>query len=283
MSLVVVLVLGLALGLVLRRWTPPSFAAVFRSQQLVILLPLALFSGWALRWQPRELLVLAAVLAAELLAVATAIGLARRGREPTLAVAAASNTTFWSVPVAATLVAPAQVVLLAVYDTVVAIRGAVQIRFLRRGSALRHSRRSAVADFAKPLGLAVGLGIGLLSPAPSWAPVTVTRLGQVSGVLGIGILVLALPGAVPGRAALRRVAPAIALRFGFVSAALGLLLLSPVVVPPVTWVIATAPAPFNTVALARLYGYSTEAAAACVLLTVTVSAALLPILVLLVH
>ena len=277
------LALGVAVGLVLRRWTPPSFAAVFRGQQLVILLPLALLSGWALRWKPNEILVLAAVLAAELLAVGTAIMWARRGGEPMLAVAAASNTTFWSVPVAATLVAPAQVVLLAVYDTVVAVRGAVQIRFLRRRSAIRHSRRSVVADFAKPLGLALGLSLGLLSPAPTWAPVAVTRLGQVSGVLGIGILVLALPATLPGRAALRRAAPAIALRFGFTSAALGLLLLTSVPVPPVTWVIATAPAPFNTVALARLYGYSTETAAACVLITVAVSAVMLPVLAVLVH
>lgn len=283
MSLAVVFVLGLAVGFALRRWTPPSFATVFRGQQLVVLLPLAMLSGWALRWQAQEILVLAAVLAAELLAVATAIWWARRGGEPALAVAAASNTTFWSVPVAAALVAPAQVVLLAVYDTVVAVRAAVQIRFLRRRSELRHSRRSAVADFAKPLGLALGLGLGVLGPAPGWAPTAVTRLGQVSGVLGIGILVLALPAAVPGRAAMRRAAPALVLRFGFVSVALGLLLLSSIPVPPVTWVIATAPAPFNTVALARLYGYSAETATACVLLTVAVSAAALPVLAVLVH
>ena len=278
MSLLLVLAAGLVVGFSLRRWQPPNFATVFRAQQLVVLLPLAMLSGWALRWQPRELSVLGVVLLAELASVATAIWWACRGGEASLAVAAASNTTFWSVPVAATLVAPAQVVMLAVYDTIVAVRGAVQLRFLRSRSPVRHSRRSLFADFAKPLGLAVGLTLAAVGPAPGWAPVTVTHLGQLSGVLGIGILVLAAPAAVPGRAALRRAAPAVVLRFGFVATALGLMALASIAIPAVTWVIATAPAPFNTVALSRLYGFPTEVATACLLLTVAVSAALLPVL-----
>ncbi len=279
MTLLAVVAAGVAVGLALRRWSPPRFATIFRAQQLAVLLPLAILSGWAFRWRVHQLLVLAAILAAELLAALTGIALTRRrGSEPILTVAAGSNTTFWSVPVAATLVPPAQVVLLAVYDTLVAVRGAVQTRFLRAHSAVRQSRRSATADFAKPLGLSVGLVLALADPSPRWAPSVVTDLGQLSGVLGIAILVLALPSSWPDRRSVRRAAPAVALRYGFVTTALAVLTLSGVAVPAVTWVVATAPAPFSTVAFSRLYGYSTSVAAACILLTVVASATMLPLL-----
>ncbi len=282
MRLLYVVAVGVAAGIAMRRWAPPRFSTIFRAQQLTVLLPLAVLSGWAFHWHARQVVVLAAVLTAELLAALTAIGWARRrGAEPILAVAAGSNTTFWSVPVAASLVPPAQVVLLAVYDTLVAVRGAVQTRFLRRRSPVRHSRRSATADFAKPLGLSLGLALALTDPAPQWAPSAVAILGELSGVLGIAILVLALPSRWPDHHSLRRAAPAVVLRYGFVTLALAALTLTGTAVPAVTWVVATAPAPFSTVAYSRLYGFSTSVATACVLLTVTISTAGLPALFLL--
>lgn len=270
--------LAFAIGVWSRHRIGDHFRLLYRSQAAILGAPLALLSGWSFVWQPTSIGVLSALLIAELAALSFALTLVRRNHlSPVTGVAVTSNSGFWSTPIAGALFGPVGTAFAVVYDIVGAIRPFVIVRTLRGNAPERPSRRSALVDYLPAVALVIGLGLQLVAVAPDQLARLIPWLALIIGAIGFFALGAAMPATFPGGNDFKAALPVLPLRYLLPFLTLLLLLATGIEVPDGAWVIALAPNAFLVVAMARLYGYGRERAAAIPLLTVPLSAALLPV------
>lgn len=179
-----VLALGFILGFAAREAIGDAFRLFYRGQAALLGAPLALLAGWSFVWRPTSLLALICLLAAELMTIAFALRLVRRGNlSPVTAVASTSNSGFWSTPIAAVMFGPAGAAFAIVYDIVGAIRPFIIVRTLRRRAPEPPSRRSALADYLPAAALILGLALQLARPIPTRAEDVIPWLALVLGAV----------------------------------------------------------------------------------------------------
>ncbi len=274
----VVLALAFAIGVRGRERIGDRFRLIYRGQAAILGAPLALLSGWTFVWRPASVGVLAALLTAELMALGLALKLIQRGRlSPVTGVAATSNSGFWSTPIAGALFGPAGTAFAVVYDIVGAVRPFIIVRTLRARAPEPPSRRSALVDYLPAVALVLGLGLQLTGRAPDRLEDLIPWLALVLGGIGFLALGAAMPARFPARSDFKEALPVLPLRFVLPFSTLVVLLLTGVDVPDGAWVVSLAPNAFLAIAMARLYGYGRERTAAIPLLTLPISAGLLPL------
>ncbi len=272
----VALALAFAAGVGARGIGTSTFGLLFRAQLVVLSSTIALLTGWSVSLSGQALGAVGVLVLAEVAAIGVGAALLRRRvLSPPVVASCASNSGFWSIPVAAALFGPAGAAFAAFYDVVAVPRPLLVMHTLRRHASVAPSRRSAVTDYLPQLSLVVGLLLRLYLPEPamvSWLP----ALGLAVGVVGFLLLGMAMPVELPRLSHFRAALPVVPLRFGVASAACALSKAAGLELPAAAWVLALAPSPFAVVSLSRLYGYGREEAAAIPLLTVPVAVALVP-------
>jgi predicted permease len=265
------------LGLGTRRWLRRHFALLFRLQFAVGLGLLAVLSGWSFDLSVRNVAALGVLLFAQLFAVALAARIFRHREEgPLLAFGMFGNPTFWSLPVAAVTLGAEAAVFLVVYDMLTQARIALGVRLLRRRAPLAQSPRTALADYAPTASAIAGVAFGQFVTAPAEIASVVTVLGIVMAVVGALLLGVAWPREWIGRASASTAVRGLALHFTVVPALLALATLMGLSLPGAVWIFALGPVPISLVSFARLYGYSTRAAATALALSLVIAVALLP-------
>jgi hypothetical protein len=266
------------LGLGTRRWLRRHFALLFRIQFAVGLGLLAVLSGWSFDLSVRNVVALGVLLCAQLFAVGLAARVFRSREEgPLLAFAMFGNPTFWSVPVAAVTLGADAAVFLVVYDMLTQGRIALGVKLLRQRAPVAQSSRTALADYAPTICAVAGVAFGRVVAAPDEIATVVTVLGIVMAVIGALLLGVAWPREWLGRASAATAARALALHFTVVPSLLALATLAGLDLPASVWIFAFGPVPISLVSFARLYGYSTRAAATGLALSLVVAGALLPV------
>lgn len=274
----VLLALAFLSGVLFRERIGDSFRFLYRGQAAMLGAPLALLAGWSFVSRPTSVGVIAVLLLAELGAVSVGLWLLQRGRiSPVTAVAATSNSGFWSTPIAGALFGAPGTAFAVVYDIVGAIRPFIIVRTLRKRAPETPSRRTALIDYLPAVALFVGLGLQFIRPVPPPAEAALPWLALLLGGLGFFALGAAMPDRFPKRSDFAAGAPVIPLRFVLPFGAMLLLRGAGVDVPGGAWVIALAPNAFMVIAMARLYGYDRRKAAAITLLAVPIAAALVPL------
>jgi hypothetical protein len=119
----------------------------------------------------------------------------------------------------------------------------------------------------------LGLAVGALVAAPPWAEPLLVPLAVVAGAVGAAFFGLSLHLARPDGPVLRAAAVVVPVRTAMLPLPLAVAWAAGLDVPAAAWLLATGLAPFNTVVLARLYGYPTPFATAVVALSVIPTAA----------
>lgn len=280
----VLLLVAFSMGVSFRKRIGHRFRLMYRGQALVVGAPLAFLSGWSFVWRPTSVGVLFGLLSAELASIFAALWFVRRERlSPVTAVATTSNSGFWSTPIAGALFGAPGAAFAVVYDIVGAIRPFIIVRTLRRRAAATPSRRSGLVDYLPAAALFAGLVMQLIRSLPDELTKVIPWLALVLGGVGFFALGAAMPDRFPARADFAVAAPVLPFRYVLPFATLLVLSLAGIEVPDGSWVVALAPNAFLAIAMARLYGYDRERAAAVPLLTVPISAALLPLVAVLGH
>ncbi len=273
------LALAFAAGVGARATGSSTFALLFRGQLVVLSSALALLAGWSVSLSGRALGGVAVLVLAEVAAVTAGAALLRRGLlSPPVVASSASNSGFWSIPVAAALFGPPGAAFAVFYDVVTVPRALLVVHTLRGHASVAPSRRSAVTDYLPQVSLVVGLILRQYLPQPGIVS-SLPALGLVVGTVGFLLLGMAMPLQLPRLSHFRAALPVVPLRFGVASAACLLAKAAGLELPAAAWVLALAPSPFIVVSLSRLYGYGREDAAAIPLLTVPVAVALLPVVI----
>jgi predicted permease len=266
------------LGLGTQRWLRRHFALLFRLQFAVGLGLLAVLSGWSFELSVRNVAALGVLLFAQLFAVGLAARIFRDREEgPLLAFAMFGNPTFWSLPVAAVTLGAEAAVFLVVYDMLTQARIALGVKLLRRRAPLAQSPRTAVADYAPTAAAIAGVAFGPVVTAPDEIASVVTVLGIAMAVVGALLLGVAWPREWIDRISAATAVRGLALHFTVVPSLLALATLLGLSLPGAVWIFALGPVPISLVSFARLYGYSTRAAATGLALSLVIAAALLPL------
>ena len=265
-----------ALGLPAGRAFPRTFRLLFRGQLVLLTSTLALVVGWSLPLGATAATGLIVLLTAEVAALGFGTLLLRKGRTTAPAVAsAASNSGFWSIPVAGALFGPAGAAFAVLYDVASVPRGLLVTRTLRAYAPFRPSGRSAAVDYLPQIALLAGFGLRAWFSPPPVGDV-LPAAGVVVGVVGFFLLGMAMPRRLPTGRDWSDALPAVALRFGVASSLCLAVRAAGVEVPAAVWVLALAPSPFSVVSMAGLYGYRRAQTAAIPLLTVPLAVALVP-------
>ncbi len=251
-----------------RRVDDAAFRAGYRWMTALIAVVRGFLAGWIFRGSPSALAALALVAATELLCAALLCAVTGGRDGPVAGFAAHSNTTYWSLPAAAVLVGDVGVALVTLYEMVTAPRVGPSIRRLQTAAGVPAPAGARALDLSPVLVGALGMTAGLFVAPPTWAGDVLLPLGVLAGVLGGLFFGLALHVVTPAPPALRTAAKVVALRAVVLPLPLLVAALAGLHVPLSVWLLVTGLAPFNTVVLARLYGYSTEFATAVVLLSV---------------
>ena len=274
----VALAVAFAIGFVLRRRLAPIYRPLWRGLALVVSGPLALLSGWSFEARPTSMLSLVLLLAAELLAFAIGLRLARRGTlPPVVAAGAVSNSGFWSIPIAGALFGPTAIPFVALYDIAGIVRPLGVVRALRGLAPEKPRPATAAIDYLPQAALVVGLLLNAGFDPPRATEGLLSLLGIMIGVGGFLVLGAAMPHQPPALGHFRIALPALPLRFLLPALALTAVTLIAVDVPPAAWVIALSPSAFMTISLGRLYGYDQQVTMAIPLMTVPLAVAFLPL------
>jgi predicted permease len=125
--------------------------------------------------------------------------------------------------------------------------------------------------------LLIGLVLQQVEPIPTRAEAIIPWLALVLGTVGFFALGAAMPERFPRGKDFAAALPVVPLRFGLPFLSLVALRGFGVAIPEGAWVIALAPNAFMPIAMARLYGYDRQHAAAVPILAVPIAALLLPI------
>lgn len=270
---------GLALALSRTQWAAGStFRLLVRTQILATASVLGLLSAWRLDsltglLQPALIqAVTVVILAASLIAR----GRRTAGESALEAWSAVPNMGFWVTPLAAALAGPEGVALVVLSDRIGAPVASLKLHLLRKDAPRPQTRATALVDHSPTIALLVGLAASMVAPAPEWTGDALGLAGPVLAFTGAFLYTSSLTGpqrngstsgenlersAPSGRTAtLPRWASLVAVRTGYI-AAVAVLLDEPVLLTLAPLVALSAPA-FNPPQLARLYGYSTDAARA---------------------
>lgn len=280
---IAVAAVGLLAGLWLRPRIGPRYSSFFRTQIVVIVLPLSALGGWSLQPTVQTAAALLLVLAGEMLGVAIARSRARHGHHPRFFAAAAGiNSSYWALPAALALFGPAAATFTVLFDSLLApLRNSLFVWMLRSSAPADQYSRTALVDYSRTLAAAVGLTLlAVLGHPAAWADSAIEVLGYVAAITGFALLGLALPRQIP-RQSWREALSVVPLRFIPTTAVLGLAALAGLSLPSGAWVLALAPCWFAYLGWARLYGHQGEFAAAVILISLPLAAALLPVVALL--
>ncbi len=260
--------LGGVLGVLARRRVDDAeFRVAYRWVTALIAVARGFFAGWVFRASPSALATLALVAATELLCSRLLAAVTGGRNGPVAGFAAHSNTTYWSLPAAAVLVGDVGVALVTLYEMATAPRVGPAIRRLQRGAAVPAPTGGHVLDLSPVLVGVLGMVVGVFAAPPTWAGDVLLPLGILAGVLGGVFFGLSLHVQRPTAPALRAAATVVAVRAAVLPLPLAVAAVAGLHVPMSAWLLVTGLAPFNTVVLARLYGYSTELATSVVLLS----------------
>lgn len=152
--------------------------AIVRAQVLAGAVALSVVAVWripgidSLLWSAAIGLCCVAIF---IVALALCKGEGRSARASLEAWAAAPNTTFWVIPVAAAVGGPAAATTAVIVDRVATPVYALWTSFMRRGAPIQQRRRSSLIDQAPTFALVVGVLLRVNGPAPDWTA-TVTLI-----------------------------------------------------------------------------------------------------------
>ncbi len=279
MIAIAVAAVGLLAGLWLRPRVGERYSSLFRAQIVTIVVPLSVIGGWSLRPTIETGAALLLVLTGEMLGVGLARVSARHGHHPRFFAAAAGiNSSYWALPAALALFGPAAATFTVLFDSLLApVRNSLYVWMLRSSSPTEQYSRTALVDYSRTLAAAAGLTLlALLGNPGGWSATAIEALGYAAAVTGFALLALALPRQIP-RQSWREALSVLPLRFIPTTAVLGVAALAGLALPSGAWVLALAPCWFAYLGWARLYGHQGEFAAAAILISLPVAAALLPL------
>jgi hypothetical protein len=180
-------VAGAAVGFgVTRSGTPGWWRHLVRAQMLAVGTTLAVVAGWKLRVDTSLAQAAGVAACVYVLFAVAALTRARRSVGESLleAWAAAPNTGFWIIPIATVLGGPTATVLAVTADQLATPLIAFSVNRLRRDAPTPQQTSTAFTDYAPMAGLAAGVALGRLVPAPSWTAVVLMVLGPVLAVTG---------------------------------------------------------------------------------------------------
>ncbi len=268
-----------ALGLAARGRWDRHFPVLFRASTAGGVAAVAFLAGWGFTGTGAGLAPLAAILAAQMTAVAVgALAFRDRADGPLMAFQLYGNPGFWSVPVTALVLDARAALLVEANELLFQPRLAAGLRLLRGRAPRRQSPRTALADYSPMAAAAAGLALSLVAPAPGGVAGAVVALTTVMAAVGAVMLGLAWPRGGWLRAGeARLVARVLALHLTVVPALLLAVSAAGVAVPAGAWILALSPFPVASLSYARLYGYSTRLAACGLAISVPLAAALVPV------
>jgi hypothetical protein len=254
--ILLLLPLGAVIGLaVRRRITDRLFRLVYRRILVTLALVRGCLAGWVFQGTLHMIGVIAVVAGSEVLCAHVLAAVGPSGHRPLSGFAGHSNTTYWSLPAAALLFGSGGVAFVTVYEMLAAPRLAPAIRRLQRHAPVATTAGERSTDLSPAAAALLGLGARTVMAPSSWAAAVLLPLAVTAGVLGGVTFGLSIPTGGPVRDHLARASAVVTGRALLLPAPLLLLALLGLYVPAVAWVVVTGLAPFNTVILARLYGY----------------------------
>jgi hypothetical protein len=276
-------VASIGVGVSLRKRCDGALALIARAQYVLVAAPLAFLAGFVFRFDPLSVTTIGLIQAGEIAAILLGVHLYRRtGRYGIAFAAGVSNSGIWSIPIAAAFLGPSAVAFIAVFGSFGFIESALLTRCLRALAPEPPTARTALADYASPVALVLGLAAQIAFGRSAGLGWLLSGLAIVAAVSGAAVIGLAAPVALPARHDLRAAAHGVALRFGIVfPLLLGVVLLTGRNLPPGAWLIALAPCYANMLTSAALYGFRRREAAATVLATTAVAVPLVPVALLL--
>jgi predicted permease len=259
-------------GLAARRRVSDQVFRLFYRRVLVTLTFIrGCLVGWVFHGAMRMVGVIAVVAASEVLC---AYVLARAGphrHRPLAGFAGHSNTGYWGLPVGAVMFGSAGVVFVTLYEMLAAPRVAPAMRRLQRHAPVATTAAERSTDLSPVVAALLGLGARAVMTPSSWAAGALLPLAVAGGAVGAVSFGLSVPTRPPGKEHVARASAVVAVRAVLLPAPLLLFALLGLCVPAVAWVVVTGLAPFNTVILARLYGYDIAFGATVVGLSALVS------------
>jgi len=272
-------VASIGVGVSLRKRCDGALALIARAQYVLVAAPVSFLAGFVFRFDPLSVASIGLIQAGEIAAILLGAYLYRRsGRYGIAFAAGVSNSGIWSIPVAAAFLGPSAVAFIAVFGSFGFIESTLLTRCLRRFAPEPPTARTALADYASPAALALGLAAQVAFGRPVGLGPLLSGLAVVAAVSGAAVIGLAAPVALPRRADLRAALHGVWLRFGIVfPLLLGVVLVTGRRLPPGAWLIALAPCYANMLTGAALYGFRRREAAATVLATTAVAAPLVPV------
>jgi hypothetical protein len=255
-ALLLLLPVGAIIGLAARgHVTDRLFRLVYRRVLVVLTVVRGCLAGWVFQGTLHMVGVIAVVAGSEVLCARVLAVRGPCGHRPVAGFAGHSNTTYWSLPIAAVLFGPAGVGFVTVYEMLAAPRLAPAIRRLQRYAPAATTVGQRSTDLSPAVATLLGLGARAVLAPSAWAAAALLPLAVAAGVLGGVTFGLSVPSGQPIRGHLTTAAPVVAARALLLPAPLLAYALLGLSVPAMAWAVVTGLAPFNTVILARLYGY----------------------------
>ncbi|GAA1823036.1 hypothetical protein HC028_15515 [Planosporangium flavigriseum] len=250
--------LGALIGLAIRgHVTDRTFRHVFRRVLVALAVVRGCLAGWMFQGSLQMIGIIAVVAGSEILCARVLAAVGPSGHRPVAGFAGHSNTTYWSLPVATVVFGSAGVAFVTVYEMLTAPRVSPAIRRLQRHAPVATTLGQRSTDLSPVVAALVGLGVRAVTAPSSWAATVLLPLAVAVGAFGAITFGLAVPAGRPVRRHLARASAVVVTRTLLLPAPLLVLALLGLSVPTVAWVVVTGLAPFNTVVLARLYGYDT--------------------------
>jgi hypothetical protein len=254
--ILLLLPLGAIIGLAVRgHVTDRIFRLVYRRVLVALTLVRGCLAGWVFQGTLHMVGVIAVVAGSEVLCAHVLAAHGPSGHRPLAGFAGHSNTTYWSLPVAAVLFGSAGVAFVTVYEMLAAPRLAPALRRVQRHAPVDTTAAQRSTDLSPVVAALLGLGGRAVMAPSSWAAGVLLPLAVVGGVLGGVTFGLSIPNGGLIHDHIVRASAVVAARTLLLPAPLLVLALLGLYVPAVAWVVVTGLAPFSTVILARLYGY----------------------------
>jgi predicted permease len=240
-----------------RRVSDQGFRLFYRRVLVALTLVRGCLAGWVFQGVLQMIAVIAVVAGSEVLCASVLARAGPGGHRPLAGFAGHSNTGYWGLPLAAVLFGPTGIAFVSIYEMLAAPRVAPAMRRLQRHARVATTGLQRTTDLSPVAAALVGLGARtVLTPFP-WAARALLPLAVVAGALGAVSFGLSVPAGRPVREHVPRASAVVALRAVLLPAPLLGFALLGFYVPAVAWLVVTGLAPFNTVILARLYGYDT--------------------------